>query len=154
MLHLKPYVLKTPFVRFLEQASNLVDFTWASFLANVRYKGNSLQLARRSLTTTEFGHLRPQTQNQDFGSLATTGLHFHWQANKTSTVHAVTCDHTLGSLGPITITSHHGHRITCTHAGWVGWGGMITYFVLAHILADRITCTHALNLQLNLQLIF
>ena len=78
---------------------------------------------------------------------------------------------TIGSLGPIRITWHHGHRITwphqdhrllaCTHAGpfwWCGgWGGgggggvggMITYLGLhtdtpKRGLAYRLwACTHA-----------
>ena len=38
----------------------------------------------------------------------------------------ITCNHkTIRSLGPIRISYHHGHQITCTHApcGGLGWGG-------------------------------
>ena len=109
-----------------------------------------------SLTTTECGHLRPQTPVKDSGSLMTTkrghlrpqNLIFTDRANKTSTVHGVTCDHRMRSL----TTTKHFHNRT-TEGGGVGGGGvggMITYlglhtdtpkgglvyrFGLAHMLA-------------------
>ena len=85
-------------------------------------------LAGGSLTTTECGHLRPQTPVKDSGSLMTTkcghlrpqNLIFTDRANKTSTVHGVTCDHRMRSL----TTTKHFHNRT-TEGG--GVGGMITY---------------------------
>ena len=112
------------------------------------------------------GHLRPQnpvtcdhkqknriwvTCDHKVRSLTATKRHIRWQGQQNlrrARGHlwphfAVICDQKLGSLGLI--------RITCTHArggwdGWGGWGGgMITYLALAHILAEHITCIHALG---------
>ena len=93
-------------------------------------------MAGGSLTTTECGHLRPQTPVKDSGSLMTTkcghlrpqNLIFTDRANKTSTVHGVTCDHRMRSL----TTTKHFHNRT-TEGGGVGGGGvggMITYLGL------------------------
>ena len=103
-----------------------------------------------SLTTTECGHLRPQTPVKDSGSLMTTkcghlrpqNLIFTDRANKTSTVHGVTCDHRMRSL----TTTKHFHNRT-TEGG--GVGGMITYLglhtdTLKGGLVYRLwACTHA-----------
>ena len=110
--------------------------------------------AWRSLATTESGHLRPQTKKTGFGSLVTTkcghlrpqNVTFADRANKTSTVHAVTCDHTSRSLA--TKNWDHlaslGSLVPMHGVGGVGGGGgMITYLALAHILAEHITCIHA-----------
>ena len=58
--------------------------TYLVSLGNCSY--DTPTLAWRSLATTESGHLRPQN------------VTFADRANKTSTVHAVTCDHTSRSL--------------------------------------------------------
>ena len=75
-----------------------------------------MQTAGGSLTTTECGHLRPHD------------LIFTDRANKTSTVHGVTCDHRMRSL---TTTKHfHNFHNRTTEGGGVGGGGvggMITY---------------------------
>ena len=105
-------------------------------MLNVWYVGVSKnsgtpEWAGGSLTTTECGHLRPQTPVKDSGSLMTTkcghlrpqNLIFTDRANKTSTVHGVTCDHRMRSL----TTTKHFHNRT-TEGG--GVGGMITYLGL------------------------
>ena len=103
-----------------------------------------------SLTTTECGHLRPQTPVKDSGSLMTTkcghlrpqNLIFTDRANKTSTVHGVTCDHRMRSL---TTTKHFHNR--ATEGG--GVGGMITYLGLhtdtpkGGLVYRLWACTHA-----------
>ena len=87
-------------------------------------------------TQGQGGHLRPQTPVKDSGSLMTTkcghlrpqNLIFTDRANKTSTVHGVTCDHRMRSL----TTTKHFHNRT-TEGGGVGGGGvggMITYLGL------------------------
>ena len=97
-------------------------------------------MAGGSLTTTECGHLRPQTPVKDSGSLMTTkcghlrpqNLIFTDRANKTSTVHGVTCDHRMRSL----TTTKHFHNRTTERAlatrRKVVW---FTGFGLAHMLA-------------------
>ena len=94
------------------------------------------QGAGGSLTTTECGHLRPQTPVKDSGSLMTTkcghlrpqNLIFTDRANKTSTVHGATCDHRMRSL---TTTKHFHNRTTeGGEVGGGGVGGMITYLGL------------------------
>ena len=100
-----------------------------------------------SLTTTECGHLRPQTPVKDSGSLMTTkcghlrpqNLIFTDRANKTSTVHGVTCDHRMRSL---TTTKHFHNRTTeggdnvpwLAHRHAERWSGLLA-FGLAHMLA-------------------
>ena len=110
----------------------------------------SLEPAGGSLTTTECGHLRPQTPVKDSGSLMTTkcghlrpqNLIFTDRANKTSTVHGVTCDHRMRSL----TTTKHFHNRT-TEGG--GVGGMITYLGLhtdtpkGGLVYRLWACTHA-----------
>ena len=83
--------------------------------------------------TTKCGHLRPQN------------LIFTDRANKTSTVHGVTCDHRMRSL---TTTKHFHNRTTA--GGGVGGGGvagMITYLWLAHRYAERWSGLPALGLH-------
>ena len=83
----------------------------------VQYRQVTSIMAGGSLTTTECGHLRPQTPVKDSGSLMTTkcghlrpqNLIFTDRANKTSTVHGVTCDHRMRSL---TTTKHFHNRTT------------------------------------------
>ena len=85
--------------------------------------------------TTKCGHLRPQN------------LIFTDRANKTSTVHGVTCDHRMRSL----TTTKHFHNRT-TEGGGVGGGGvggMITYLGLhtdtpkGGLVYRLWACTHA-----------
>ena len=109
-----------------------------------------LSVAGGSLTTTECGHLRPQTPVKESGSLMTTkcghlrpqNLIFTDRANKTSTVHGVTCDHRMRSL----TTTKHFHNRT-TEGG--GVGGMITYLGLhtdtpkGGLVYRLWACTHA-----------
>ena len=112
-------------------------------------------MAGGSLTTTECGHLRPQTPVKDSGSLMTTkcghlrpqNLIFTDSANKTSRVHGVTCDHRMRSL----TTTRHFHNTT-TEGGGVGGGGvggMITYLGLhtdtpkGGLVYRLWVCTHA-----------
>ena len=66
--------------------------------------------------TTKCGHLRPQN------------LIFTDRANKTSTVHGVTCDHRMRSL----TTTKHFHNRTAEGGGVGGGGegGMIAYLGL------------------------
>ena len=95
-------------------------------------KGPTLK-AGGSLTTTECGHLRPQTPVKDSGSLMTTkcghlrpqNLIFTDRANKTSTVHGVTCDHRMRSL--TTTKRFHNRTTEGGGLGGGGVGGMITY---------------------------
>ena len=100
----------------------LTSTTWLGDIEGI------IGAARGSLTTTECGHLRPQTPAKDSGSLMTTkcghlrpqNLIFTDRANKTSTVHGVTCDHRMRSL----TTTKHFHNRT-TEGGWIiqGRGG-------------------------------
>ena len=76
--------------------------------------------------TTKCGHLRPQN------------LIFTDRANKTSTVHGVTCDHRMRSL---TTTKHFHNRTTEGGGvggggwGWGGWDDNVPW--LAHRHAER-----------------
>ena len=83
--------------------------------------------------TTKCGHLRPQN------------LIFTDKANKTSTVHGVTCDHRMRSL---TTTKHFHNRTTEGGGvgwGWGGWDDNVPW--LAHRHAERWSGLPALGLH-------